>query len=159
MKPVDLALTYTPFPATVCGYLCPNLCMHGCTRGIRAMPALDVALWAGHRWGQTAGARPGHGKTIAVVGGGPAGMSVAWQLCQMGHQASSTTSAKQLGGKITAPIPKARIPDEVVGTNSAASQKASPTSISRSYDEKGFSETPRADTTLSSLPRGRKNPG
>ena len=29
---VDLALSYTPFPATVCGYLCPNLCMQACTR-------------------------------------------------------------------------------------------------------------------------------
>ncbi|MFP4049517.1 MAG: pyridine nucleotide-disulfide oxidoreductase, partial [Desulfovermiculus sp.] len=29
---VDLALAYTPFPATVCGYLCPNLCMQSCTR-------------------------------------------------------------------------------------------------------------------------------
>ncbi len=28
---VDLALEYTPFPATVCGYLCPNLCMQNCS--------------------------------------------------------------------------------------------------------------------------------
>ncbi len=29
---VDFALAYTPFPASICGYLCPNLCMQGCTR-------------------------------------------------------------------------------------------------------------------------------
>ena len=39
---VDLALAYTPFPATVCGYLCPNLCMTGCTRGISSMASVDV---------------------------------------------------------------------------------------------------------------------
>ena len=39
---VDLALAYTPFPATVCGYLCPNLCMQGCTRQTANMLPVDV---------------------------------------------------------------------------------------------------------------------
>ena len=41
---VDLALRYTPFPATVCGYLCPNLCMQNCTRQKADLPAVDTAL-------------------------------------------------------------------------------------------------------------------
>ena len=41
---VDLALQYTPFPATVCGYLCPNLCMQNCTRQKADLPAVDMAL-------------------------------------------------------------------------------------------------------------------
>jgi hypothetical protein len=39
---VDLALTYTPFPASICGYLCPNLCMQSCTRQSSAMAPVDV---------------------------------------------------------------------------------------------------------------------
>ena len=39
---VDLALAYTPFPASVCGYLCPNLCMQSCTRQSSAMAPVDV---------------------------------------------------------------------------------------------------------------------
>jgi hypothetical protein len=36
---VDLALAYTPFPATVCGYLCPNLCMKGAPVPPRGRPS------------------------------------------------------------------------------------------------------------------------
>ena len=38
----DLALAYTPFPATVCGYLCPNPCMQACTRQSAFMAPVDV---------------------------------------------------------------------------------------------------------------------
>jgi NADPH-dependent glutamate synthase beta subunit-like oxidoreductase/glutamate synthase domain-containing protein 3/Pyruvate/2-oxoacid:ferredoxin oxidoreductase delta subunit len=112
---VDLALTFTPFPATVCGYLCPNLCMQGCTRQTGALPALDVsALGRASLTAKTPEPAPATGKTIAVVGGGPAGLSVAWQLRMMGHKPSVYEIREQLGGKITATIPKTRIPDEVV---------------------------------------------
>jgi glutamate synthase domain-containing protein 3 len=39
---VDMALAYTPFPATVCGYLCPNLCMQSCTKQSALMAPVDV---------------------------------------------------------------------------------------------------------------------
>ena len=39
---VDLALAYTPFPASICGYLCPNLCMQGCTRHTVNILPVDV---------------------------------------------------------------------------------------------------------------------
>jgi NADPH-dependent glutamate synthase beta subunit-like oxidoreductase/glutamate synthase domain-containing protein 3/Pyruvate/2-oxoacid:ferredoxin oxidoreductase delta subunit len=112
---VDLALTCTPFPATVCGYLCPNLCMQNCTRGISALPVLDVAaLGRASLTAHTPEPAPATGKTIAVVGGGPAGLSVAWQLWMAGHKPTVYEIREQLGGKITATIPKTRIPDEVV---------------------------------------------
>jgi len=41
---IDLALAYSPFPATVCGYLCPNLCMDACTRKTQNMPPVDVKI-------------------------------------------------------------------------------------------------------------------
>jgi NADPH-dependent glutamate synthase beta subunit-like oxidoreductase/glutamate synthase domain-containing protein 3/NAD-dependent dihydropyrimidine dehydrogenase PreA subunit len=114
---VDLALAYTPFPAAVCGYLCPNLCMQSCTRQIAAMAPVDTT-----RIGQASiRARlpelpPLTGRRIAVVGGGPAGLSVAWQLRLKGHEATVYEVSGRLGGKFTRVIPESRIPREVVET-------------------------------------------
>jgi NADPH-dependent glutamate synthase beta subunit-like oxidoreductase/glutamate synthase domain-containing protein 3/NAD-dependent dihydropyrimidine dehydrogenase PreA subunit len=114
---VDLALTYTPFPAAVCGYLCPNLCMQSCTRKEAALAPVDTT-----RIGQASIAArlpelPAlSGRRIAVVGGGPAGLSVAWQLRLSGHEAVVYELAGRLGGKFTRVIPESRIPREVIAT-------------------------------------------
>jgi NADPH-dependent glutamate synthase beta subunit-like oxidoreductase/ferredoxin len=114
---VDLALAYTPFPAAVCGYLCPNLCMQSCTRQTVAMAPVDTT-----RIGQASiRARlpdlpPVTGRRIAVIGGGPAGLSVAWQLRLKGHEAVVYELAGRLGGKFTRVIPESRIPREVIET-------------------------------------------
>ncbi len=52
---------------------------------------------------------------IAVIGGGAAGLSVAWQLWMKGHDVVIFEGRKHLGGKITETIPQSRIPDEIVG--------------------------------------------
>jgi NADPH-dependent glutamate synthase beta subunit-like oxidoreductase/glutamate synthase domain-containing protein 3/NAD-dependent dihydropyrimidine dehydrogenase PreA subunit len=112
---VDLALGYTPFPASVCGYLCPNLCMQSCTRQISALAPVDVT-----RLGQASlkaklpELPPESDRKIAIIGGGPAGISVAWQLRQAGHQVTIYEVANKLGGKITRQIPASRIPNEVI---------------------------------------------
>lgn len=112
---VDLALAYTPFPATVCGYLCPNLCMSACTRQSAAMFPVDIR----HLGKASVDAKlpelpPLNGKRIAVIGGGPAGISVAWQLRQYGYEAVVYDRSEKLGGKIAAVIPDSRIPGDVV---------------------------------------------
>lgn len=112
---VDLALAYTPFPATVCGYLCPNLCMTSCTRLACLMAPVDVKkLGKASVAARTPELPPVSGKKIAVIGGGPAGISVAWQLRQSGHEATIFDTSKILGGKISAVIPESRIPKEVL---------------------------------------------
>jgi glutamate synthase domain-containing protein 3 len=99
---VDLALGYTPFPASVCGYLCPNLCMQSCTRQISAMAPVDVAqLGQASLEAKLPDLPPPGDKKIAVIGGGPAGISVAWQLRLQGHQVTIYEVAKTLGGRIT----------------------------------------------------------
>ncbi|MCJ2164116.1 MULTISPECIES: FAD-dependent oxidoreductase [unclassified Pseudodesulfovibrio] len=125
---VDLALAYTPFPATVCGYLCPNLCMEGCTRSTQqGMAAVDITKLG----------REGHkskepklpalsGKRVAVIGGGPAGISVAWQIRMKGHEAVVFDMAKTLGGKIASAIPYSRVPKEVVEAEVARAAKVLP---------------------------------
>jgi NADPH-dependent glutamate synthase beta subunit-like oxidoreductase/glutamate synthase domain-containing protein 3/ferredoxin len=112
---VDLALTYTPFPASICGYLCPNLCMQSCTRQSSAMAPVDVTqLGQASIDAKLPELPPVSDKKIAVIGGGPAGISVAWQLRQKGHQTVIYEMAKDIGGKISRVIPESRLPKEVM---------------------------------------------
>ncbi|RPJ15915.1 MAG: 4Fe-4S dicluster domain-containing protein, partial [Desulfobacteraceae bacterium] len=112
---VDLALSYTPFPATVCGYLCPNLCMQSCSRQSALMAPVDVKkLGLASIDAKLPELPMESGKKIAVLGGGPAGISVAWQLRMNGHRATVYDTAKTLGGKISSVIPSSRIPDDVI---------------------------------------------
>ncbi len=114
---VDLALAYTPFPAAVCGYLCPNLCMQSCTRQISAMAPVDTTqLGQASINASLPEIPPESDKKIAVVGGGPAGISVGWQLRQKGHQVVIYEMAKDIGGKFTRVIPESRIPKEIIKT-------------------------------------------
>ncbi|MFA5321795.1 MAG: FAD-dependent oxidoreductase [Smithella sp.] len=113
---VNLALEYTPFPATVCGYLCPNLCMQNCSRKTVNLPSVDVTvLGKASLEAIEPKPNPATGKKIAVIGGGAAGLSVAWQLWMKGHDVVIFEGRKHLGGKITETIPQSRIPDEIVG--------------------------------------------
>jgi NADPH-dependent glutamate synthase beta subunit-like oxidoreductase/glutamate synthase domain-containing protein 3/NAD-dependent dihydropyrimidine dehydrogenase PreA subunit len=112
---VDLALAYTPFPASVCGYLCPNLCMQACSRQSAAMIPVDVSqLGRASIAAALPEMPPPSGKKVAVVGGGPAGISVAWQLRRRGHRPTIFDTAAALGGKLLSVIPSSRIPAEVV---------------------------------------------
>jgi NADPH-dependent glutamate synthase beta subunit-like oxidoreductase/ferredoxin len=115
VEAVDLALNYTPFPATVCGYLCPNLCMDHCTRQSINWPAVDITqLGKSSLHAQPPARAPETGKKIAIIGGGAAGLSVAWQLWLKGHEPFVFDYREHLGGKITETIPESRIPAEVV---------------------------------------------
>lgn len=114
-KAVDLAMRYTPFPATVCGHLCPNLCMDSCTRTTQKMAAVDAkALGKAGIDAKDPELPELSGHKIAVIGGGPAGISVAWQLRLLGHEATVFDREAELGGKITSQIPEGRIPMDVL---------------------------------------------
>ncbi len=124
---VDLALEYTPFPATVCGYLCPNLCMQECTRNIFGMTPIDITLLGRASINaKLPQMPPKSGKKAAVIGGGPAGISVAWQLLKSGHEAVVYDVSPVLGGKIAALIPETRIPKEVLSAELKRIQKIIP---------------------------------
>ena len=124
---VEMALDYTPFPASVCGYLCPNLCMEGCTRKSSSMRPVDVSM-LGRASINAPTPKPvkKSGRKIAVIGGGPAGISVAWQLTRNGHEAVVYDTEKTLGGKMAAVIPESRIPRDVLSAELARIQKVIP---------------------------------
>jgi len=111
---LSLVLEYTPLPATVCGEICPNLCMSACTRG-----RLDSALNIKELGKASLDATPPApakltGKRVAVIGGGPGGISAAWQLVLKGHTVDLYEAEERLGGKLELCIPRERLPQEVL---------------------------------------------
>jgi len=109
----DLVLQYTPLPASVCGAVCPNLCVQNCSRQ-NVDEGIDIALLGR----SVLGAKPPKakkkvGKKVAVIGGGPAGMNVAWQLAREGVEAHIFEKGKELGGKLAQVIPWERLPKAV----------------------------------------------
>lgn len=109
-----LVLQYSPLPATVCGQICPNLCMQNCTRATIDKPfntqevgRLSLNLKAPKR------AKP-TGHKIAVIGGGPAGLSAAWQLSLKGHDVDLYEAEDKLGGKVELCIPRERLPQRIL---------------------------------------------
>lgn len=56
------------------------------------------------------------GKKVAIVGGGPAGLSCAGDLIQMGHEVTVFEALHEIGGVLMYGIPEFRLPKEIVQT-------------------------------------------
>lgn len=107
---IELVLQYSPFPASVCGEVCPNPCMDACTRQLLdhsvTMPQLGkLSLTA-----DSPQPLPATGKKVAIIGGGPGGLSAAWQLRLKGHQPTVFEADTEVGGKLRQVIPTDRMP-------------------------------------------------
>ena len=114
---ISMGLEFTPFPATVCGYLCPSPCMASCTRNQNYYSPIDVRLLG--KAGENVKPPIFHKKSkkkIAVIGAGPGGISAAWHLTLKGHTATLFETSDTIGGKITSVIPGSRIPEEALKT-------------------------------------------
>ena len=57
---------------------------------------------------------PDTGKKIAVVGGGPAGLTVAGDLIKLGHQVTIFEALHKMGGVLVYGIPEFRLPKRIV---------------------------------------------
>lgn len=105
-----LVLEYTPFPASVCGAVCPNLCMDDCTR-----KTVDISAQIGKLGRYSLAVKLPNvavktGKHIAVIGGGAAGLTAAWQLIRLGHEVTVFEADEKMGGKMEQVIPRSRLP-------------------------------------------------
>ena len=104
-----------PFPCT-CGFICEHPCEARCRRNmvdssinIRGLKRA-AADYAGKVPAPKCG--PSTGKKIAVVGGGPSGLSSAYYLQLMGHQVTVYEMLPKLGGMLRYGIPNYRLPKE-----------------------------------------------
>ncbi|MCU0571425.1 MAG: FAD-dependent oxidoreductase [Syntrophobacteraceae bacterium] len=109
-----------PMPATI-GRVCPHPCETACRRHL-----VDDAVainWCKRflaDWEMNAGERvlppvpPATGHRVAIVGGGPAGLSAAYYLRSMGHGATIFEAREKLGGMLRYGIPAYRLPREVL---------------------------------------------
>lgn len=106
---------------SVCGRVCPQevLCMMGCKNTLGDpinIGALErfVADWELERDANIPKIPLSTGKNIAVVGSGPAGLSVATELAKMGHHLVIFEALHEAGGVLSYGIPAFRLPKKVV---------------------------------------------
>ncbi|MFQ5574015.1 MAG: FAD-dependent oxidoreductase [Terriglobia bacterium] len=139
---LDVVLQYSPFPGTVCGQICPNLCMDACTRGIYLDKPLDIKSLGSLSLDLKAPKRePLTGKNVAVIGGGPGGLSAAWQLALKGHDVDVYEADEKLGGKMELAIPRDRLPMEVLNKELDRIQEVGiNVHLNRKVDQAGFKD-------------------
>lgn len=117
---LELIKHENPFPA-VCGRICPRKCESECTRGdLDGAIAIDEIkkfiaeqdLNVDTRY--IPRIRHDYGNKIAVIGGGPSGLSCAFYLAQDGYKVTVFEKQESLGGMLTYGIPSYRLEKEVI---------------------------------------------
>ena len=105
-----------PFPSA-CGRVCPHPCEMACRRNLVDTPvainwvkrfAADTDMASDSPW--LPEVKPATGKTIAIVGAGPAGLSAAYFLAQEGHSVTVFDRQPKPGGMMRYGIPEYRLP-------------------------------------------------
>ena len=105
-----------PFPA-VFGRICPAPCEDACRREIADEPVQirQIKGFVGdYGIDYVPSVLPDTGKRIAVVGGGPAGLSAAYFLRRRGHAVDVFDAMPKMGGMLRYGIPDYRLPQEVL---------------------------------------------
>ena len=122
---LELIKRENPFPA-VCGRICNRRCEEACTRGtLDEAVSIDAVkkfiaeqeLKAEHRYVPEIVVASNRGRwqeKIAVIGGGPAGLSCAFYLAQMGYYPTVFEKNERPGGMLTYGIPSYKLAKDVI---------------------------------------------
>ena len=105
-----------PLPASF-GRICPAPCEDACRREIAEEPVQIRHMKRfladhGFDYVPDVGAPTGH--HVAVVGGGPAGLSAAYFLRRYGHDVTVFDAMPRMGGMLRYGIPEYRLPQKVI---------------------------------------------
>lgn len=109
-----------PFPL-VCGRICVQPCEDACRRNLADEPVAinhlkrfvaDYEMRSGRRVHNPRA--PETGKRVAVIGGGAEGLTAAYLLNRLGHDAMVYESSDRLGGLLHAGLPENRLPRDVL---------------------------------------------
>jgi len=111
---------HNPLPL-VCGRVCPHPCEDACRRGLDGEPvninhikrfAADYELNSGKRIKPLL--LPSNGRKVAIIGGGPAGLTVAYYLVRLGYVPTIFEQQPKLGGMLRYGIPEYRLPKKIL---------------------------------------------
>lgn len=104
-----------PFP-TACAYICEHPCEARCRRNMvdDALNIRGLKRYAVDHAGDVPQPKKAAatGKSVAIVGGGPGGLSAAYYLALMGHKVTVYEQQSKLGGMMRYGIPSYRFPRE-----------------------------------------------
>jgi len=107
----------------ITGRVCPQemQCEVQCVRGVKGKPVAIgylerfVADWArANRGLVNIAPRASTGKKVAIVGGGPAGLTAAGELAKLGHDVTIYEALHKPGGVLVYGIPEFRLPKLIV---------------------------------------------
>lgn len=106
-----------PFPVA-CAYICEHPCEARCRRNMvdDAINIRGLKRYAVDHAGPVPQPQPAPatGKSVAIIGGGPGGLSAAYYLALMGHRVTVYEKQKQLGGMMRYGIPSYRLPRQLL---------------------------------------------
>lgn len=113
---VALIRDRNPFP-TACAMVCEHPCENKCRRKIidEAINIRGLKKYAVDNASESVAVPPSNvstGKKVAVIGGGPSGLTAAWFLALMGHKVVVYEEHEKLGGMLRYGIPEYRLPKE-----------------------------------------------
>ena len=117
-----------PLPASI-GRVCPHPCEKACRRKNVEEPiniaqlkafAADMDLKADSYTPDVAAST---GKKVAIIGGGPAGLTAAYYLAIMGHSVTVYDMMGKMGGMLRYGIPQYRLPKDVLDREIAIIEK------------------------------------
>lgn len=118
-KALELIKDKIPLPAAL-GRVCPHPCEEACRRGLIDEPISIQQLKRFAADKDLEGevfvpeCEEDTGKSVAIIGGGPMGLSAAYFLRQMGHDVTIFESMPNAGGMLRYGIPEYRLPKAVL---------------------------------------------
>ena len=118
---LELIKKHNPLPA-VCGRICPRLCEEDCTRGDidEAVAVDDIKKFIAEKDLHESTRfipKKRHNysdKKIAIIGGGPSGLTCAYDLAIDGYDVTVYEKQKKLGGMLTLGIPSYRLEKNII---------------------------------------------
>ena len=105
---------------TVCSLVCnhENQCEGHCVRGIKGAPVhfsvIENYISSTYASQMTQGPAPSNGKKAAIIGSGPAGLTIAVILARYGYDVTIFESHDKIGGVLRYGIPEFRLPKTVL---------------------------------------------